>query len=369
MKALKRTFSLTLGMLLLGSLSFAQISNLRIVKEEPVNVLPVGTKTHEVKKGETLYSISQKYGMEAGEIRMANNMTTSVIYPGDKLVIPPKGSFDTPAAAEQNPNARMTSRSLDGNTNARMAAPAANLTGQTRTITQEEPEYYTVRKGDDAFSIADTREVSVAQLREWNPGSSFAVGERVVIGKNYKQVTLPAVPQSTQPEVASRSMSARTASRGDLAALSTPSQPQTTTPAQPAYNTSQPDPGLLRPVSPASQPAYTAPATTNPVMRAAGTGNQSYDLPPVNRFGKQIIKVRYAEYGDARITSSRFYGYHKNLPIGSKVNLLIPDNAGFLEVEIVGKLAQNSPADIALSPTCVSMLEGAKAGGVATITY
>jgi hypothetical protein len=48
---------------------------------------------------------------------------------------------------------------------------------------------------------------------------------------------------------------------------------------------------------------------------------------------------------------------------------LIPGNAGFIEVEIVGRLNPNSTADIALSPSCVEMLKGAGADGVVTITY
>jgi len=55
--------------------------------------------------------------------------------------------------------------------------------------------------------------------------------------------------------------------------------------------------------------------------------------------------------------------------LGTKLNLLIPDNAGFVQIEVVGRLDQNSPADIGLSPACVELLQGASQNDIVTITY
>ena len=54
------------------------------------------TASHEVQKGETLYSISRKYGISVGELCSENNISTSaVIKTGQKLKIPTQNSSET----------------------------------------------------------------------------------------------------------------------------------------------------------------------------------------------------------------------------------------------------------------------------------
>jgi hypothetical protein len=65
----------------------------------------------------------------------------------------------------------------------------------------------------------------------------------------------------------------------------------------------------------------------------------------------------------------RFYGIHKSLPQGTKIKMGIPDNPGYIEVVIVGKLDYQSPAVIGLSPACLQILEGAGNPKDVTIAY
>lgn len=44
--------------------------------------------THIVQKGDTLYRIGQKYGASVRGIRAKNNLTSNIIYPGNRLIIP-----------------------------------------------------------------------------------------------------------------------------------------------------------------------------------------------------------------------------------------------------------------------------------------
>ena len=54
------------------------------------------TAFHEVQKGETLYSISRKYGISVGELCSENNLSTSaMIKTGQKLKIPTQNSSET----------------------------------------------------------------------------------------------------------------------------------------------------------------------------------------------------------------------------------------------------------------------------------
>ncbi|MEM0970559.1 MAG: LysM peptidoglycan-binding domain-containing protein [Verrucomicrobiota bacterium] len=48
----------------------------------------MGLRHHTVLRGDTLYSISQRYGSSAQAIREANGLSSDLIYPGDSLRIP-----------------------------------------------------------------------------------------------------------------------------------------------------------------------------------------------------------------------------------------------------------------------------------------
>ncbi len=64
-----------------------------VVAVEPTAVSPGQSATHTVQAGETLFSISQQYGVSQEEIAAANNITTSsVLTVGQALVIPAPGA-------------------------------------------------------------------------------------------------------------------------------------------------------------------------------------------------------------------------------------------------------------------------------------
>ena len=85
------------------------------------------TVSHQVQKGETLYSISRKYGISVGELCSANNISTSsVIKTGQNLKIPTK-----------------------------------NLSEKSTNEKIEKTDTYIVKKGDTLYGIAKRFGVSV----------------------------------------------------------------------------------------------------------------------------------------------------------------------------------------------------------------
>ena len=88
------------------------------------------TAFHEVQKGETLYSISRKYGISVGELCSENNLSTSaVIKTGQKLKIPTQNSSET-----------------------------------KNTQKVEKTDTYIVKKGDTLYGIAKRFGISVETL-------------------------------------------------------------------------------------------------------------------------------------------------------------------------------------------------------------
>ncbi|MBN2542373.1 LysM peptidoglycan-binding domain-containing protein [bacterium] len=115
--------------------------------------------THTVKRGESLWSIAQRYLVSISDLVRWNNLpgTNSTLHPGDKLIV------------------------LTGLT-------AASSSG-TQKIT------YTVKKGDYLYKIAKQYGVSIADIKNWNGKTSdkLAIGEKLTIysGGSYAQEQKP----------------------------------------------------------------------------------------------------------------------------------------------------------------------------------
>jgi len=100
---------------------------------------------HEIKNGENLGSIAQRYGLSTSEIRKANQLKGSFIRAGKTLLIP------------------MVDGNVVANSNSDLAQSQAS-----KKLT------HTVRAGDTLWSISRRYNVAVQQLVDWN---QLAVGQ------------------------------------------------------------------------------------------------------------------------------------------------------------------------------------------------
>jgi membrane-bound lytic murein transglycosylase D len=117
---------------------------------------------HNVAAGETLYSISRRYGLTVAELKDANPDLVEPIKTGQVLQLP---ADRTPPAAAN-------------------AAPQPSQVAFTPTVrSKPAATHYTIRRGDTLFSIARRFDVSVADIRRWNPALRHQVhaGKRIVI--------------------------------------------------------------------------------------------------------------------------------------------------------------------------------------------
>lgn len=110
---------------------------------------------HTVKSGETLGTIANMYGASSSSIQAWNNLSSTVIYPGQKLVVYGK-------TANNSNNISNTSN------------------GNLSTV------YYTVKKGDTLWKIANANGVSVDAIRKANSlkSDNLWVGQKLKIHKN-----------------------------------------------------------------------------------------------------------------------------------------------------------------------------------------
>ena len=123
---------------------------------------PKAAATYTVARGDTVWAIAQRHGKSVDQVLSANRLSrSSIIYPGQKLVIP--GSSGADAAAKKAPAKQAT-------------APAKKAPAKQAT--------HTVRKGDTVWAIATRAGVSVQAMLDANGLSRSSIiypGQKLVL--------------------------------------------------------------------------------------------------------------------------------------------------------------------------------------------
>lgn len=139
-----------------------------IKTEETATIYPVeyyGAGFHAVQPTQTVYHLSEKYGVPVANIRKWNNLSDDVIdLPVGKKMIINEGVL------------KMASGNPDTSKKEEKKNPDAT--------TQVNYSYHSVEKGETLFSIAQKYNLSTAQVREWNnrQGDLVYEGEKLIVG-------------------------------------------------------------------------------------------------------------------------------------------------------------------------------------------
>lgn len=138
--------------------------------------------TYTVKKGDTLSRIAVKHNISLNELMTWNRLNTTLIFPGDVLLVAPPQETTTPAKDHQQ------TKNSQPVTNKQQAT---NQSGQT----------YTVKKGDSLWKISKQFGTSIANLKKWNNLSSdvIYVGQKLIVSntKNSAPSAEPTVPNTS----------------------------------------------------------------------------------------------------------------------------------------------------------------------------
>lgn len=159
-------------------------------------------KEYTVQKGDTLYGISKQFGMSINSIKKLNNLTTSNLEVGQVLQIRENGSpttytvqkgdnlydiskkFQIPVSELMKINNLTTDSLQIGQV---LNLVQNDLAGEEEIIVMPIYENYTVKKGDDLYSIAKRFNTSVDQMIKDNNLTSnlLSIGQvlKVKIGE------------------------------------------------------------------------------------------------------------------------------------------------------------------------------------------
>lgn len=113
---------------------------------------------HIVRSGENLGLIARKYNCNTSSLKRWNNLKGTTIYPGQRLVVYPKGAYYSGATTQNS-----------------SPEPAKNGS-------------YTVKSGDNLGLIAKRNGVTVQELKHWNnlKNNTIVPGQKLVVSDNPK---------------------------------------------------------------------------------------------------------------------------------------------------------------------------------------
>lgn len=322
---------------------------------------------HIVQQGENLYRITKSYGYKIQEIKDYNSITSDELYIGQKIRIPAtatakgvKRSGDPTTNTASNDTREVAPSIAETNSVPTKITPKnvvtpKNTSSPVTTTYVEKWTFHTVMPGDDLSSIADTYELSVDKLKGFNDNleaEQLNVGDKLKVKKEF-------VPISTSVDITKELPSSETRN------LEPASEPiftvETPTPAVKTKATAR----LSDPVQRGKDTREEAPAVETPVTE---TPKNEVIVEPATVMGTTEESGTYIIVKDEKITD-KYYAYHKTLAKGSVVKLQIPNNAGYIEVKILGKLRADRQEILGLSPDCARIIGGIKNAPNVKINY
>ena len=139
----------------------------------PSQTPTVSTDTYTVKSGDSLWLIANRYGLSVSQLKSMNQLTSDLIYPGQKLTVRKGNNTSSTATNPTTPN-----------------NSANQSSGQSSNHQPVDTTSYTVKSGDSLWSIANRYGLSVSQLKSMNQLTSDLIypGQKLAVRKGSHSV-------------------------------------------------------------------------------------------------------------------------------------------------------------------------------------
>jgi len=160
---------------------------------------PSESNTYVVKKGDSLYSIAKKYDITVNDLKTTNNLNNNTLSIGQVLIIPGSSTTDDNVHIVSKGESLYSIANKYG-TSVNELKELNNLTTNTLSIGQtlklpgvtEETTLntYTVKKGDTLYSIANKYNISISELKELNnlTSNALSIGQTLKIRDNSSDI-------------------------------------------------------------------------------------------------------------------------------------------------------------------------------------
>ncbi|MFN0199901.1 MAG: LysM peptidoglycan-binding domain-containing protein [Bacteroidia bacterium] len=279
---------------------------------------------HTVQSGQTLYSIARLYGTTTEELQRLNGMESTALLVGQKIKVPVSANQKEKEAVSDDSKAG--ERTMPDENTEKIMVP--------RSILEK------VLPGETITTFAKRVGTTVDFIKEKNGVSSVKAGEKMIVKEE-----MVAVPGEKKKPAPKKAADTEARDLGDLDAMLSAVDDDTETKlaidAEAVEEVSSTE----------TEEERVAPATEEIQEKATVEF-----VNPSMVLGNTIETATFVQK-DAKL-KERYYIFHKTLPKGTKVKIHIPDNAGYVMAEVVGKLEAESTSGIALSPACVRIVGG-----------
>jgi len=155
-------------------------------------------KSHKVRKGESLGSISDKYNVSLADLRKWNKIKNTRIVPGQTLKVQTQTKKviyeEKPAEAAKVSTENNTAENKESgeeenyqnseDSSTQSTAAAEKTAAPAKSAQPAKYKYYTIQKGDTLSKIANAKGVTVNQIKHLNKGlkeNKLAVGQKIKI--------------------------------------------------------------------------------------------------------------------------------------------------------------------------------------------
>lgn len=157
-----------------------------------------GTK-YTVKAGDSVWSVSNKYGITMAQLIQWNNIQNNFIYPGQQLTVSNSGST----------NSASSNTGSSANTNNSSSANTGSSSSQGT---------YTVKAGESVWSVANKNGITMNQLIEWNniKNNFIYPGQQLIVkGGNLVNTNTGSTTSAAKPNTPNTSATTSTSSSGN----------------------------------------------------------------------------------------------------------------------------------------------------------